>query len=83
MEYEYVEIADTSEDEDSENEEDERDGRKATWYSTMIQEFSNGDYYRNQYPDHLQCCQGMNILWRHEAIDCVEEGLFYERSGQV
>ena len=37
--YEYVEIPDTSEDEDSENEEDERDGRKATWYSTMVEEF--------------------------------------------
>ena len=81
--YEIVEITDSDEEEESENSEDERDGRKVTFNQTMIEEFKNGQYYKKQYPDHLQCCQGMNILWRHEALDCVEEGLYYERAGLV
>ena len=79
--YKYVETSDVEI--DGQDSDDDTKGIPVSWYSTMEEDFAGGKYYKKQYPDHLQCCQGMNILWNHTSINCVEDEQFYKNAGMV
>ena len=71
---------------EEEHSSDDEKGRKMAFYQTMEEDFENGQYYKSRYADHLQCCQGLNLLWHHEDIDCAGEennNLFIENSAFV
>ena len=81
--YEYIP---TSDGEYQQEEEDDtsKKGAKVAFYSTMVQDFADGKYFKKQYKDHLQCAPGLNIFWDHAGYpDCDFDNQYLENGGKV